>query len=222
MEDILLLGIGGHAHSIVDSIESNGEYSIWGFLDVAERIGEQYRGYKVIGTDDLLEDCYQRGIRNAFVSIGYLGKGNIRNILYKRLKTIGFNVPNIIDKTAVVAKDAVFGEGNFVGKTAIINSAAMIGSMCIINTGAIVEHDCKVGDFSHVSVKSVLCGDVQVGKESFIGANATIIQGKKIGNKCIIGAGTIIRKNVKDNHVVWNNENVKIFGEGKEKIGKQS
>lgn len=211
MEDILLLGIGGHAHSIVDSIESNAEYRIWGFLDVAERIGEQYRGYKVVGTDDLLEGCFQRGIQNAFVSIGYLGNGDIRNTLYQRLKKIGFSLPNIVDKTAIIAKDVIMGEGNFVGKTAIINSASQIGNMCIINTGAIVEHDCKVEDFSHVSVRSVLCGNVNIGKESFIGANATVIQGKKIGNGCIIAAGTTVRKNIEDNHIAWNQENVKTF-----------
>lgn len=211
MESIVLLGIGGHARSIVDSIEANNEYSIWGFLDVAERIGEQYRGYKVIGTDDLLEDCFQKGIKNAFVSIGYLGKGNIRNTLYKRLKAVGFFIPNIIDKTAVIAKDAILGEGNFVGKAAIINSASQIGNMCIINSGAIVEHDCSVRDFSHVSVGSVLCGNVHVGLSSFIGANATVIQGKNIGDNCIVGAGTTIRKDMKSNQMAWSAEKVKIW-----------
>ena len=211
MESIILLGIGGHAHSIVDSIESSNEYIICGFLDVPKRIGEQYRGYEVIGTDDLLESCFQRGIRNAFVSIGYLGTGNIRNNLYERLKAMGFHLPNIIDRTAVIAKDVVMGEGNFVGKEAIINSAAKIGNMCIINTGAIVEHDCKVGDFSHVSVGSVLCGDVHVGQSSFIGANATVIQGKNIGDNCIVGAGTTIRKDMKNNQMAWSMEEVKIW-----------
>lgn len=211
MESIILLGIGGHAHSIVDSIESNNEYNIYGFLDVEERVGEQYRDYKVIGTDDLLEDCFQRGIKNAFVSIGYLGTGNIRNVLYGRLKAIGFHLPNIIDRTAVIAKDVIMGEGNFVGKTAVINSTAKIGNMCIINTGAIVEHDCQIGDFSHVSVKSVLCGNVHVGREAFIGANATIIQEKSIGNKCIIGAGAIIRKNIEDNNIAWDKESIKLL-----------
>lgn len=211
MDSIILLGIGGHAHSIVDSIESSNEYSICGFLDVSEKIGEQYRGYKVIGTDDLLEDFFQRGIRNAFVSIGFLGTGNIRNILYERIKAVGFHLPNIVDRTAVIAKDVIMGEGNFVGKAAIINSASQIGNMCIINTGAIVEHDCSVRDFSHVSVGSVLCGDVHVGQSSFIGANATVIQGKNIGDNCIVGAGTTIRKDMKDNQMAWSAEKVKIW-----------
>lgn len=39
MEDIILLGIGGHAHSVVDSVECAGQYHIVGFLDLT-----QYRG----------------------------------------------------------------------------------------------------------------------------------------------------------------------------------
>lgn len=214
MEEIILLGIGGHAHSVVDSIESNKNYSIYGFLDIESRIGEQFRGYKVVGTDNLLESCFHKGIKNAFVTVGYLGKGDIRKKLYKKLKGIGFTLPNIVDRTAILANDVILGEGIFVGKRAVINSAAEIGNMCIINTGAIVEHDCKVGDFSHIAVGSALCGSVQVGKEAFIGANATVIQGKRIGNKCIIGAGTTVRKDVEDKYMVWNGEKVKMLRGG--------
>lgn len=206
MENIILLGIGGHAHSIVDSIEADETYRIYGFLDNESKIGEQYRGYKVLGTDDLLEKCFREGVANAFVSVGFIGKGEIRNRLYDQLKAIGFRIPTVIDKTAIIAKDVVIGEGTFVGKNAVINSATQIGNMCIVNTGAIVEHDCIVGDFSHISVGSVLCGNVQIGKNSFVGANAIVIQGRNIGNRCIIGAGTTVRKNVKEGSVVWNYE----------------
>ena len=56
MEDIILLGIGGHAHSVVDSIEQLGLYRIVGFLDIKEKQDEEYKGYHVIGTDDMLEN----------------------------------------------------------------------------------------------------------------------------------------------------------------------
>lgn len=207
MKDILLLGIGGHAHSVVDSIEQNGEYKIAGFLDTEEMQGKYYKNYCVLGTDDKLEHVYADGIKYAFITVGFMGQGVIRNKLYCRLKEIGYVIPNIIDCTAIIASDAELGEGIFIGKRAVINANTQIEKMCIINTGAIIEHDCRVGQFSHISVGSVLCGNVQVGRSSFIGANAVVIQGKKIGNECIIGAGTVIRKNVGDNHMVWSGEN---------------
>lgn len=201
MEKILLLGYGGHAKSVIDTIESAGQYQIAGVVDVA--VSEvNYRGYNVIGCDDDLEEIYKSGIKNACVCVGYLGKGNARNRLYEKLKSIGYNLPVIIDPTAIVAKDAVIGEGTFVGKHAVINSNACVEKMCIINSGAIVEHDCKIGEFSHIAVSAVLCGEVKTGANVFIGANATAIQCVHIGDNVIAGAAATMLADVPDNRRV--------------------
>lgn len=201
MEDIILLGAGGHAHSVVDSIEQTGKYNIIGFLDTEEMQGKKFRDYCVLDSDDALQKYFDKGINNAFVTIGFMGHGNVRNHLYRQLKDIGYTVPNIIDDTAVVSKKAKLEDGIFVGKKAVINANAQIGRMCIINTGVIVEHGCRIGEFSHIAVGGVVCGEVIVGVQTLIGANATVIQERKIGNCCIIGAGTIISKDVQNNMI---------------------
>lgn len=199
MDDIILLGIGGHAHSVVDSIERVGKYRIVGFLDVKEHQDREYRGYRVIGTDDKLESYYYQGVKNAFVTVGYLGEGNTREKLYKELKRIGYTIPNIIDETATIASDARLGEGNYVGKRTVINANAEIGTMCIINTGAIVEHDCCIGNMTHIAVGAVLCGQVTIGDRTLIGAGAVVRQKICIGTHVIIGAGMTITKDIKNN-----------------------
>lgn len=202
MEDIILLGLGGHAHSVVDSIEQAGQYRIAGFLDTEEMQGRSFRNYRVLDTDAALEKYFADGIRNAFITIGFLGHGNVRNRLYQQLKKTGYRIPNIIDNTATIALDTVLEEGIFIGKKVVVNANTHIQRMCIVNTGAVIEHDCRVGGFSHIAVGSVLCGGVSVGKETLIGANATVIQGRKIGSHCIVGAGTVIRKNIEDGGVI--------------------
>ena len=203
MEDIILLGIGGHAHSVVDSIEQIGKYRILGFLDTKEMVGKFYRGYSVLNTDDAMKRYYDNGVKNAFVTVGFMGHGNVRERLYQQLKSTGYTLPNIIDNTAVVSENVKLGEGIFVGKKAVINAEAEIGDMCIVNTGAIIEHDCIVEEFSHISVGSVLCGSVHIGKASFVGANAVVIQEKSLGRQCIVAAGTTVRKNTEDYCMVW-------------------
>lgn len=203
MEDIILLGFGGHAKSVIDCIERQRKYRIIGFLDKEERGKISYRGYEVVGGDDDLPRFYDQGIRNAFVTVGYLGQSTVRNQLYDRLKQIGFRMPNIIDPFAAIADDVVLGEGNFIGKFAMLNSDAQIGNMCIINSGALIEHECRVGDFSHISVGTILCGGVTVGKESFVGAGSTLIQGITVGDGCVIAAGTTLRKNVRDHEMAY-------------------
>lgn len=202
MEDIILLGFGGHAKSVVDCIERQGLYRIVGFLDKKDKADNRYKGYHMIGEDAQLAEFYAGGIRKAFVTVGFLGRSQIRNALYEQLKKIGYSLPNIIDPSAIIAEDAKLGEGNFVGKRAIINADAKIGNMCIVNSGAIIEHECQVQDFTHIAVGTVLCGNVSVGCNTLVGAGATIIQGKEIGNQCVVAAGAVIRKDVSDGEIV--------------------
>lgn len=213
MEEVLILGGGGHAASLTDILERENKYKIAGYV-INELTDSGSMDYPVIGTDDDLGNLYQNGIKNAVIGVGYLGKSDLREQLYERLKGIGFCLPVICDPSAIVSEHVKIGEGAFIGKGAIINANAEIGKMCIINTGAIIEHDCIVEDFSHISVGSVLCGSVWVGRASFVGASATVIQGKKIGKQCIVGAGLTVRKNVEDNCMVWNKEIIRNYPRG--------
>lgn len=202
MKDIILLGSGGHAKSIVDAIEQNGEFKIAGFIDNISKSGFEYRGYKIIGTDKDLEKIYALGIHYAFVCVGYLGKGIIRDNLYRQLKGIGYVLPVIIDGSSTLATDVEIGEGTFVGKNAVINANAVVGKMAIINSAAVIEHDCYIGEFTHIAVAAVICGMTRIGTHTLIGANVTAIQNINIGDNCQIGAGSIIREDIDNNMIV--------------------
>ncbi len=203
MEDIVLVGMGGHAKGIVDTIEKQKKYHIVGFVDTSSK-QNTYKGYEVIGNDSDLENIFSKeGVNAAFITIGYLGQSQIRIKLYENLKRIGYHLPVIIDPTAAVAENAHIEEGTYIGKNAVVNADSSIGKLCIINDGAIIEHDCKVGDFSHVAVGTVVCGMSQIGAQSFIGANATVIQCVTVGNYVTIGAGAVVLSDVKDNSTVY-------------------
>ena len=51
MDKIILVGFGGHAKSIVDSLESSGKYEIIGYTDI--NVGEDYRGCPYLETDNV-------------------------------------------------------------------------------------------------------------------------------------------------------------------------
>lgn len=189
MEDVVLVGFGGHAKSVADCIEREGKYHIVGYTDMQEADSQ----YSYLGTDDELQAILVGGVKNAAIGIGYMGKGAVRQHLYAKLKQIGFYLPVITDPSAIVSSTAVVGEGSFIGKCAVINAEASIGKMAIINTKALVEHECVVGDFTHVAVGAVLCGQVKVGEGAFIGANATVIQCRQIESNAIVPAGATIR-----------------------------
>lgn len=202
MERLLILGMGGHARSVVDSIRQMNQYEVVGFVDKEASNDYDVIQMQYLGTDNDLQELFDAGIRYAVIGIGYLGRSTTRNILSDKLNKIGYSLPTIIDPSAMIAEDVMIGEGTFIGKGAIINTNVHVGKMCIINSGAVIEHDCEVGDFSHISVGSIMCGGVIVGKSTFVGANSTIIQEIKIGNECIVGAGTVVTKNVESGVVL--------------------
>lgn len=193
--------MGGHAKSVIDSMEKMGGFEIVGFIAPKEQ--EPYRGYKWLGDDSAAKELIKAGVDNAVVCIGYMGDGELRQQLFSELKALGYSLPAVIDPSAAVASDAFIDEGSFIGKNAVINSAATVGKMVIINSAAVVEHDCSVGDFSHVSVNATLCGNVHLGEATFIGAGSTVIQGVSVGEATLVGAGSIVLSSVEPRSRVW-------------------
>lgn len=189
MDNIILIGYGGHAKSVADCIERQKKYHIVGYTDADKHTSP----YNYLGTDEVLQHLYTQGIHYAAICIGYLGRGSAREKLYQSLKDIGYTLPVIIDPSAIISPSVEIGEGTFVGKRAVINVEAKVGKMVIVNTMALIEHECIVSDFAHVAVSAVLCGKVNVGEAAFIGANATVIQGKTIYTHQTVPAGVTIR-----------------------------
>lgn len=189
MEDIIIVGYGGHAKSVADCIERQKEYKIAGYTDLQKHESQ----YQYLGSDDELEKIYISGVKRAVIGIGYMGRGEVREKLYERLKKIGYILPVIKDPTAIISDTAVISEGVFVGKGAIVNAAAVVEKMVIVNTNALVEHECHVGEFTHIAVSAVLCGQVQIGKACLVGANSTVLQQRKVESYSVVPAGVTVR-----------------------------
>lgn len=203
--NILLIGGGGHCKSIIDTIKTSTNYNIVGIIDKKENIGKKILDIDIIGTDDKLKFFREEGIKYAFLSVGSIGEIKLRYDLYTLAKKLGYEFPNIIDSSSILANDIKLGTGNFIGKGVIINSNVRVLNNCIINTGAILEHDCEIKDFCHIAPGTVISGNVKVGKNSHIGTNATVIQNIRIGDNTIIGAGSVVIKNIDSNKKAYGN-----------------
>jgi len=193
-EKIVLVGSGGHASSVLDSLKGNNDYVIIGYVDKNSK--GIWNGLPWLGDDATLKDIYEKGIHNAVIGIGFMGNAETRDNLYEQLKKIGYGCPSVIDITATVARNSHIGDGTYVGKRAVINAGAQVDEMCIINTGAIIEHDCRIAAFSHIAVGAVVCGGSKISDHCLIGANSTVIQGISIGDRTIVGAGSVVTRSL--------------------------
>ena len=189
-EKIVLIGGGGHCHSVIDVIEQENKYEIIGIVDIKENIGKKVLGYEIIACDDDLETIFKT-CKNAVITVGQIESNAIRIKIYKKLKHIGFTLPVIISPIAYVSKYSSLDEGTVVMHQALINANVKIGKNCIINTKALIEHDCVVEDNCHISTASVLNGGVIVKENSFFGSNATSKQYIEIDG--FIKAGSIAK-----------------------------
>ena len=201
MEKIVLVGAGGHCKVIIDIIKSVGEYDIIGVTDTTFRGQKLVLDIPIIGDDSILKKLYNDGVKNAFVCIGALQNIRLRDKIYNKLKDIGFNIPVLIHKDAIVSSYATIAFGTCVMPGAIINPGVSIDENCIINTGVVIEHDCKIQRNTHISPKACIAGGVKVGHDTHVGMGSCIIQALHIGNNVIIGAGAVVINNVVDNVV---------------------
>lgn len=207
---LLLIGGGGHCHSVLDSVLATNEYNQIGVVakdqdNYNDLLEDSFVVTYLVGTDKDIPRLYDEGWREAFITLGSVGSTKGRRSLFSVIEKIGFVMPIVVDPSAIVSDKAEIAAGVFIGKRAVINAGSKIGAGAIINTGSIIEHDCIIGDFAHVSPGAVLCGQVTVGEDSHIGAGSVVRQGINIGTEALIGAGSVVVKNIPDNAKAYGN-----------------
>lgn len=195
-EQLILIGGGGHCRSVMDTLKTLDSYEVIGIIDKEERIGEGVEGIPIIGTEEELPILYNKGIKNAFITLGSIGDVRLRKKIATYLKEIGYHLPVIKDKTAYVSSNTLIEEGCFIGKGSLINTGVTIKQNSIINTGTIIEHECSIGAFVHLAPGTTLSGGVKVKDNAHIGAGSTIIQNVVVGENTLIGAGSVVVQNI--------------------------
>lgn len=193
MQQIILIGGGGHCVSCIDVLRANKNYEICGILDTPEKVGKLISGIRIIGTDsDIPVMANKYG--NFLITVGQIKSCETRIRIYREVKKYGGNLPVIISPKAYVSPDAFIDEGSIIMHNTLVNANASIGKNCIINTGALVEHEAVIGDFCHISTHAVVNGQVVIGSKSFIGSNSVIANNLIVPDESIVSAGACLLK----------------------------
>ena len=157
MDEIILIGSGGHARSCIDVIESESRFKIAGLIDNQSKKNNLH-GYPVIGNDNDLSRL-SKYYKFAFIAIGQIKSSEIRIKLFNTLKGFGYILPTLISPLAYVSNHSKIDEGTIIMHNAIVNSFANIGKNNIINTKALIEHDVQVGNHCHISTGAIVNGN---------------------------------------------------------------
>ena len=203
MNEIIIVGAGGHARACIDVIEQENKFRIAGLIDKEPVKNENGFDYRFLGSDKNLYSL-NNDYKYALVAIGQIKNPKVRINIYKILKDLGFDLPVIVSPHAYVSNHASISEGTIVMHGAIVNIKASIGTNCIINNKCLVEHDARIENHCHISTGAVINGAVQVGEGSFVGSGSVINQGVTIGKNCVVGSGVVVKADLSDNQLVKN------------------
>lgn len=191
MKNLIIVGAGGYAKSVLDSVDYMNFHMV-GFLDDIKPAGHEHLGYPIYGNS--IEEIVNARDYVYFVAIGNNAK---RKFWFDKLKEHDLSLINVIDKSALVSQHSTIGEGSFIGKLAIVNSGSSIGDNTVINTRALVEHGCYIGSHCNISTCTTLNGDVIVEDGGFVGSSAVVNGQLKIGAWGLVGSGAVVLHDVK-------------------------
>ena len=196
MDDVVIIGAGGHGKVVLDILQAQGKYRVAGFLDANASLAESYVcGVPVLGQINALPRLKRQKIRRAIIAIG---DNKARLAQVADVEAAGMELVSAVHPTAFVSSRAKVGRGVVVAPKASIVTEAVIGDLVIVNTAAVVDHECVVGDGAHICPGAVLAGRVRVGRGAFVGIGANVIQCRTVGEFAVIGAGAVVIDDVRD------------------------
>ncbi len=133
------------------------------------------------------------------------GQGAARAGLGAVLCAAGLSPITAIHPRAIVASNAVLGQGAQILAGAVLAARATAGDWCILNTAATVDHECRLGHGVHIGPGAHLAGLVTVADHVFVGAGAVVLPRLSIGRAAVVGAGAVVTRDVEPGTVVCGN-----------------
>ena len=193
---VVLVGGGGHAKVVLDTVRLQGAFEVVGLVDAQLPSGKIVEGVPVLGGDEILQSIFRQGVKLAFVAVGSAQGSSARELIFKKIDEIGFGFPNFVHPSSQVASSVSLGSGILVAAGSVLQSGVQIEDHAIINTYSSIDHDCRLGRFVHIAPGAVLSGGVQVGEGAHIGTGSVVIENISIGERTLIGAGSVVVKNI--------------------------
>jgi sugar O-acyltransferase (sialic acid O-acetyltransferase NeuD family) len=203
MEDIILLGSGGHAKVVVDILKKMNKYRIIGVTSVSMEAGSLFMGYPVIGDDSVLTTYKEKGITLVAMGLGGYRNNEARGKLYGFVKELGLNFVSVIHPSAVISDSSLLGEGVAIFPGVVLNTEVKVGNNVIIATGSTIDHETIIEDHVLISAGVTVGAYSHIKESALLALGSKIISGVTIGQNSLVAAGAVVVNNIPDNTRVF-------------------
>lgn len=185
---ILIVGNSDFAKMLYRYMRECHDYEILGFVVELVYINEEkLYGLPVVPVETI-EQFYSNEEVQLVLGIGYKKMGNIKKKIFHLLKEKNYSFINYIHPTAVVAENAILGEGNTILENVLIQEGVVVGDGNLIYGNSIVGHESVMGDFNSISLGVTIAGCVTIANNCFLGVSSTIRDHINLAEYVLIGA----------------------------------
>jgi sugar O-acyltransferase (sialic acid O-acetyltransferase NeuD family) len=195
MKKILVIGDSNFTKVVIDIIEDEGEFEIFGVIDCLN-VGKEYLNYNVVGRKEDIPKIIEEN--NIYGGVLAIDNNWMRKEIYSRVQSIcgKFNFITIIHPTAIIGKNVIIGSGSLIMAGVVINSDAIIGEFCLLKMQSSLGHEGLMEKYSSLSFGVITGGNLKLGTFSKISFSTSVIENIKIGAHSFIGAGSLVLKNI--------------------------
>lgn len=196
-KEIVLIGSGGHASSIIDAATSQ-KLKIKALIDIKD-CDNSILGIKVYKSISEIPE-YQK-----YEYVVAIGDNSLRKtIVAKSIAEFPeIKFATIIHNTAYISESALISEGTVILGQSFIGPRCRVDKHCIINTGSKIDHDCFLDVYSSTGPGTLLGGNVNIGKGSIVSIGATVRHSLSIGNYSLLGGGSYLNEDIGENMVFY-------------------
>jgi sugar O-acyltransferase (sialic acid O-acetyltransferase NeuD family) len=188
----LVIGGADQGRQVIDAILTAGVHEVVGVLDRALVHGTVVSGVPVLGTDDELVERATEVDADAYVVA--IGDNATRGMVLAlaALAAPEMTALTVLHPTAVVARDAVVGEGSILLAGCVVGNGARVGRGVLLGIRSSIDHDGVIDDHASLGPGATTGGTVHIGKATAVGLGANVIHGVTIGADTVVGAGAVV------------------------------
>ncbi|GHU19755.1 transferase [Spirochaetia bacterium] len=195
MKNVILVGSGGHALSIM-ALKSKSLDRITAYTDI---VPNKKFSLTYAGTDGDVLNKYDKEKYSILIGLSYVGTHVELGLRKKLINTYReYDFYTVVADSGIIKENVSIGNGSVVFENVLINISSKLGLNCVVNTAAIIEHHCILGDNVQIGPGCVVCGNVEIGSNTFIGAGSVIRDSVKIADNVIVGLGSIVTNDLID------------------------
>lgn len=177
--------------------------------DLARRVNDKKHQFdEIVFIDDVIEAefyyqtkvfTFDEALNNfkpdEIVFVTSVGEPKDREMIYSRVKSLGYKFATIIDPNAQVSPSANIGEGAVIALIHL-GPETVIGENTLISEWAVIGHNTHIGKHCNVSPGAFIAGHCRVGDAVYVGPQSAIRDRINVGSNTVIAMSAAVYKDV--------------------------